>query len=271
MTWIWACLLGLAALIGAFLYWKLRYFLRDPPRRIPPGEQHIVAAADGFITYVKRVEAGEIPIAIKQRRRIALTELTALDPAPTSAGYLIGTYMTERSVHRNRSPVGGEIVLREHRSAAPFNRSMARMTANLVLGRRPYETDCEYLLANERLTIGIRAAGGATVTVTQIADVWVSRIVARVSVGDRLARGQQYGMIRLGSQCDVFLPDELVERVLVEPGQYVWAGESVLALARLRLDDASLQEGGADQTTRGRKPSRQAPRNASHMSVGGCA
>lgn len=229
MTWLWAAVLGSAALIGAFLYWRLCFFLRDPVRRTPPGEQHILAAADGLITYVKRVEAGEVPIAIKHRRRIPLPEITAV--ATASSGYLIGTYMTEYSVHRNRVPIGGEIVLREHRSAAPCNRSMARMTANLLLGRRPYETDCEYLLANERLTIGIKAATGAVVTVTQIADLWVDRIVARVGVGEHVERGWQYGMIRLGSQCDVFLPDELVERVLVEPGQYVWAGVSMIAIA----------------------------------------
>jgi len=43
---------------------------------------------------------------------------------------------------------------------------------------------------------------------------------------------EPYGLIRFGSQCDVFLPDEIVDRVLVEPGQYVLAGESVLALTR---------------------------------------
>jgi phosphatidylserine decarboxylase len=236
-----------AGLVGAFLYWRLAFFLRDPPRRIPPGEHNVVAAADGFITYVKRVERGQVPIAVKARTRIPLEEHVGL--GSEQSGYLIGTYMTEYSVHRNRAPIGGEVVFRQHRSAAPFNRSMARMTANLLFRRQPYDEGCRYLLTNERLTIGIRHTCGALVLVTQIADLWINRIVARISVGDTVHRGQQYGLIRFGSQCDVFLPDAVVDAVLVQPGQYVLAGETVLAHAR----PAVIHEvNDADHTSRER-------------------
>ena len=218
---------GSAAFVGGYLYWRVSYFLRDPDRVVPDGDDNIVCAADGIVTYVKRIDAGEVPIAIKGRKRIPLAEYSGVESK--ESGYLIGTYMTEYSVHRNRAPVSGEVMLREHRSAAPFNRSMARMTANVVFDRAPYDNECEYLLTNERLTIGIRHRSGAIVTVTQIADLWVNRIVARVAVGDTLERGDQYGLIRFGSQCDVFLPDSVVDEVLVEPVQYVWAGETVLA------------------------------------------
>lgn len=230
VIWLTLAALTLLTLVGAFLYWRMRYFLRDPERTVPFGEDRIVAAADGFITYIKRVERGELPIAIKGRRRVPLVDHAGVGEA--RSGYLIGTYMTEYSVHRNRAPVSGEVVFRQHRPAAPVNRSMARMTANLLFRRTPYDEDCEFLLTNERLTIGIRHACGATVLVTQIADLWINRIVARVTTGDRLRRGEQYGLIRFGSQCDVFLPDVLVARILVTPGQYVLAGETVLAMAR---------------------------------------
>lgn len=213
-----------------FAYWRTRFFFRDPIRQIPCGNEKIVAAADGFITYVKRVEAGAVPIAVKNRRSIALSEFVGA--GISESGYLIGTYMTEHSVHRNRVPISGVVESREHRSAAPFNRSMARMLANLILDRGPFDRDCEYLLSNERLTIGIRHPCGALVAVTQIADLWVNRIVARVTVGDVVKRGDQYGMIRFGSQCDVFLPDGLVSEILVRPRQYVLAGATVLALTR---------------------------------------
>lgn len=228
--WLAVAAVVLLALVGVFLYWRLWYFLRDPKRVVPPGEHRIVAAADGFITYVKRVERGQVPVAIKGRRRVPLVDHAGV--AGGRSGFLIGTYMTEFSVHRNRAPVGGEVVFRQHRPAAPVNRSMARLTANLLFRRTPYDEECEFLLTNERLTIGIRHASGVTVLVTQIADLWINRIVARVAVGDRLHRGEQYGLIRFGSQCDVFLPDALVARILVRPGQYVLAGETVLALAK---------------------------------------
>jgi phosphatidylserine decarboxylase len=225
--WILLFAMALLSFIGAFLYWRLKFFFRDPPRRAPDGDQRIVAAADGFITYVKRVDRGQVPVAVKGRRTIPFVEYCGL--GIDTDGYLIGTYMTEHSVHRNRLPISGTVTCRHHRPADPFNRSMARMTANLLLGRRPYDGQCDYLLTNERLTIGIRHRTGATVAVTQIADLWVNRIVAHVGVGDDVDRGQQYGLIRFGSQCDVFLPDELISEILVAPGQYVWAGETVLA------------------------------------------
>lgn len=219
-----------ATVVGGYSYWRSAAFLRDPPRVPPDEEDTVVAAADGYVTYVKRVEAGQVPVAIKKRRSITLTEYAGVGPAGAGvSGWLVGTYMTEHSVHRNRAPIAGTVTVREHRGAAPFNRSMARMTANLVLRQRPYDRECEYLLTNERLTIGLRHAEGATVYVTQIADLWVDRIVAHTCPGDHLARGEQYGLIRFGSQCDVFLPDALVASVDVRPGQYVWAGESVLA------------------------------------------
>ncbi|MGY1984089.1 phosphatidylserine decarboxylase [Nocardia gipuzkoensis] len=229
-------LLASATLGGIFLYWRLSYFFRDPPRQVPEGDDQIVAAADGFITYVKRVDRGEIPVAVKSRKRIPLLEYSGL--GTRASGYLVGTYMTEHSVHRNRVPIAGTVVFRRHRSADPFNRSMARMTANLLLRRLPYDEGCEYLLTNERLTIGVRHARGTVVAVTQIADLWVNRIVARVGVGDAVHRGQQYGLIRFGSQCDVFLPDELVDEIRVVPGQYVLAGQTVLALVSAAVGHA---------------------------------
>src|SRR6185369_5112440 len=140
----WAALaaiagLALLGLVAVFLAWRLAYFLRDPPRRVPDGEDLIVAAADGFVTYVKRIDAGRVPIAIKGRRSIPLVEYAGPGGAP--GGYLIGTYMTEHSVHRNRAPVAGEVTFREHRAAAPFNTSMARMTANLLFRRTPYDEE----------------------------------------------------------------------------------------------------------------------------------
>jgi len=225
-------LAGLAALVVGFLYWRLKYFLRDPARTVPPGEENIVSAADGFVTYVKRIERGQIPTAVKGKKQIPLLEYTGLDIS--SSGYLIGTYMTEHSVHRNRVPIAGTVAFRRHRSADPFNRSMAPMAMNLLFGRTPYDDGCNYLLANERMTIGVRHRSGALVMVTQIADLWINRIVARVMPGDDVARGEQYGLIRFGSQCDVFLPDELVDVVLVKPGQYVFAGETVLARSPVR-------------------------------------
>ena len=216
-------------LVGVFIFWRFYFFFRDPNRIIPQGEERLVAAADGYITYIKVVKKGQVPIAIKKESYIALHEFQALDVTSQENGYLIGTYMTEFSVHRNRAPISGNIVLRHHQPA-PRNLSMVPMISNLMFSRKPEDKECEFLIRNERLTIGIQTLSGAIVTVTQIADVWINRIVANVFVGDYIKRGQQYGMIRFGSQCDVFIPKSLSPNICVKPGNAVKAGESVLAV-----------------------------------------
>ncbi|WP_019927179.1 phosphatidylserine decarboxylase [Nocardia sp. BMG111209] len=229
----WAVAASVFGSGSLYVFWRTRFFFRDPPRRPPADPTAIVAPADGVVTYVKRIDGGEIPEAVKNGRTIPLTEFTGV--GTVSDGYLIGIYMTEYSVHRNRAPIAGTICLRRHRAAAPFNRSMARIGANVIAGRTPYDEGCDYLLTNERLTIGIRHTSGAVVLVTQIADLWVNRIVARVREGDDVTRAQQYGMIRFGSQCDAFLPDELVTEIAVHPGQYVFAGKTALATSTVSV------------------------------------
>lgn len=167
-------LLG-ASFVLLFLAWRI-WFLRDPRREIPPGES-ILAPADGFVTYVKRVTRGTVPVAVKGRSEIALSEILGVPDLAEADGTLVGTFMTAFSVHRNRAPISGEVVLRRH-VPAPRNRTMARMMARLLLRAAPYEPGCDYLVENERLTIAIRTG-----------------------------RGAQYGFIRFGSQVDLFIPD----------------------------------------------------------------
>ncbi|MDI6629918.1 MAG: phosphatidylserine decarboxylase [Rhodococcus sp. (in: high G+C Gram-positive bacteria)] len=230
----------LAAPFALFVYWRTRFFFRDPHREPPADPRAVLAPADGFVTYVKRVEAGSTAFAVKKGRTIVLDEIAGV--ASTDSGYLIGIYMSEYSVHRNRIPVSGTVGMRRHRSAAPFNKSMARVGANLLTRRTPYDEGCDYLLTNERLTISIEHESGAVVTVTQIADLWVDRIVAHVAVGDTVERGEQYGMIRFGSQCDVFVPDALVDEITVRPGNYVFAGETTVARSPIVVDGSRWSE-----------------------------
>ena len=217
-----AALAGFATL---FLLWRFYYFFRDPERRPPPGDD-VLAPADGYVVYVHAVRAGEVPVAIKGRRSIPLEELTAL-PGIAGEGTLIGIFMTPASVHVNRAPIGGVVRRRVHR-AANRNRSMARVLTNLLVGRRPYAEDCRYLVENERNTIVIEG-DRLTVAVTQIADAWVSNIVCRVTEGDTIERGARYGMIRFGSQADVFIPAGAPIQVVCREGDRVGAGQSVLA------------------------------------------
>jgi len=212
-----------AVVLGSYIAWRL-YFLRNPQRTTPPGNV-VVSPADGCVVYVKKVERGEVPFAVKNSRSIRLSEVHDVKEFEQTSGLLIGIFMTPFSVHRNRAPVHGEVVVKKH-FKNQLNLSMVRPFVEIFL-RMKHFGDNEYYLTNERLTTGLRTARG-TVLVTQIADEWINRIVSWVDPGDVLKCGQQFGMIRFGSQCDVFIPDTFALTVTTKVGQYVYAGETVL-------------------------------------------
>jgi phosphatidylserine decarboxylase len=63
--------------------------------------------------------------------------------------------------------------------------------------------------------------------VRQISGAIARRIVCEVRPGEVLARGQKFGMIKLGSRTELVLPGEM--QVAVEIGQRVRAGTTVIA------------------------------------------
>jgi phosphatidylserine decarboxylase len=86
----------------------------------------------------------------------------------------------------------------------------------------------ESLVQNERL-VHVIDADGMHIGVVQIASRLVRRIVAYLREGDRVEKGQRIGMIRFGSQVDLILPGRYGFQLCVQPGQAVFAGETVIA------------------------------------------
>lgn len=68
---------------------------------------------------------------------------------------------------------------------------------------------------------------GRDLAVVQIAGLVARRIVCFVKPGDKLGRGERFGLIRFGSRLDVYLPEGEVP--LVQIGQTMIAGETVIA------------------------------------------
>ncbi len=90
-----------------------------------------------------------------------------------------------------------------------------------------HHVENEYLLQYERMTTAIQTDKG-TYYVTQIADPWINRIISWVKKGDVVEKGEQYGMIRFGSQCDLLIPDSLGVSLTITEGQYLYAGETIV-------------------------------------------
>ena len=197
------------ALGGAFGILAYRFY-RDPERLAPGGDGLVVSPADGEIVYVKRSRDGRLPVASKHGASVGLAELTHTALHERDA-VVVGIAMSFLDVHVNRAPIAGRVVLSRH-----FPGRFGSL-------RRP-----EMVFENERTTTLI-AGDTLEVAVVQIASRLVRQIVSYVREGEDVSLGQRIGIIRLGSQVDVVLPDRRDLSVLVGEGDRVTAGTSVIA------------------------------------------
>ncbi|MBN2860295.1 MAG: phosphatidylserine decarboxylase [Sphaerochaetaceae bacterium] len=196
----------------------LPFFYRNPERTPPSNPLALVSPADGHVVYVKRISNGSIPLCEKQGREFTPEELSGVKGL-TREGYLVGIGMTFLDVHVTRAPIDGEVSLYRH------------VPGKFISLKLP-----EAVIRNERATI-VFENGDLTVATVLIASRLVRRIVSYVSAGQSMKRGERTGMIKLGSQVDVIIPLEAVEDIMVEVGDQLQAGESVIAILK------SSQEG----------------------------
>lgn len=240
-------ILLLVVVVVLFLFWRFWFFFRNPKRVIPLNEDHILSPADGVIIYMRRVvNNGKQPIlTIKKRNAIWLTDLMHVkdDALQGTSGYLIGIFMTPFDVHYNRAPIAGHISKIAHSFPAPplsrrKNQCMFNALSNLVLNEQPYHHDSDYLIDNERASYVLKNPR-VTLYVTQIAERWIRRIVT-FKQDENIAQGEIFGLIRMGSQVDLFVPDSYGFVPKVVERQRVKAGLSVLLERRPigRISDA---------------------------------
>lgn len=124
----------------------------------------------------------------------------------------VGIFMSPLDVHVNRAPFAGIVAHLEY-----------------VPGARWMAFDPKASERNERFFVGLDTAVGPVI-ITQVAGFLARRIVCRLSRGDRLERGERYGMIKLGSRVDLYLPPAV--ECVVAVGQRVRAGETTIGVVR---------------------------------------
>jgi phosphatidylserine decarboxylase len=124
-------------------------------------------------------------------------------------GVVVSIFMNVHDVHVNRAPCDGQVVRRTYHPGSHVP---------------AWDKDSD---RNERMVWDLATPHG-DVRVTQIAGLLARRIVPYVEVGATLAKGQRFGIIRLGSRVDVALPLGIAPAVRV--GDKVQAGSSTLAL-----------------------------------------
>lgn len=166
----------------------LAYFFRDPERYPPQHPDLVLSPADGRVMVAGPGEAGVAPAGEWQQVSIFLSPL---------------------DVHINRTPFGGEIT----RIAYTPGKFLAAY-------------DDKAAAENERNELWV-TSDGRTVVFRQVVGMLARRVVCRVQVGDQLAAGERFGLMKFGSRMDVFVPPEC--ELQVATGDTVRAAESVIA------------------------------------------
>lgn len=209
--------------IMLFLVFRFWFFMRDPQRIIPEGD-NIVSPADGKIVYIRKIADNKVPLSIKKGRKYNLQDLyPGLEDI--NFKYVIGIYMTEVSVHVNRSPIAGTV--KESVVQEGPNYSMVRLMMNIIFRLSPYEQKSICNVINTRRITLIE--GKFSLALVQIADKWVNRIDFYKENNDVVKKGERVGMIRMGSQCDILLPDIEGLQFKVEEGDWVKGGCDIIA------------------------------------------
>jgi len=218
-------------------------FVKDPPRQIPGGN-NIVSPADGTVIYIKKIENGNAVEVVKRGIAIGLDELIKGDVSEQmKEGYLIGIYMNVESVHITRVPIDSsyekQIVFNgPHMSMSDLEKNIVLtsmipglVTAKKLLGLEPYsiERDGDYILKSARETSVFKDIRGSLVYVIRIADFWVGNILTWIQPGQEVKKGDKMGMITWGSQVDICFEKTDGLELKVKVGDYIYAGETVLA------------------------------------------
>jgi len=164
------------------------WFFRNPERVTPPGEKRVVAPADGKVIFVGTVNEPRC------------------GDLPVSK---ISIFMNVFNVHVNRVPVSGTVVDRFYNAGSFLNAALDKAS-----------------LENEQAGLVVQTDAGQQVMFVQIAGLIARRIVTYPAVGERLVRGQRYGLIRFGSRVDIYLPPG--SSVQARLGDLTVAGETVL-------------------------------------------
>ncbi len=164
------------------------FFFRDPERTVPTGAGLVVAPADGRVMMV-----GDVPFA----------------GAPVGEWQFVSIFLSPMDVHINRAPVDGRITKVEYHAGKYLP---------------AYKTEAG---THNEWTEVVFDHHGHTIVLRQIVGILARRIVTRLDVGQQVARGERFGVMKFGSRIDLFLPR--AARLTVKSGDKVVGGESTIA------------------------------------------
>lgn len=204
----------LLVLSAALLSLFFKNFNRDPERMIPSGPV-VVSPADGRVLDIVELDEGQlvdIPKGLLGRIR-SMTEDLGEGPH-----YLIPIFMNPFDVHVQRAPITGRVL------------DIRRMPGGFI---KAYSLDA---LENATVEMVLDTVLGK-VKVLQTAGFLVRHIHNNLSSGTEVRMGDRFGNIDFGSQVTLIIPKSEAIEVAVKKGDYVYGGETVMAVYKLEDSD----------------------------------
>lgn len=176
-----------------FLILFVLWTFRDPDRVIPNKKNIVVSPADGVVV---RMETSSLPSELAVDDKDEYTKISIL--------------LRATDVHLQRVPVKSIVNKVEYIKGAFINASLDKASKD-----------------NERNIVLFERNNGDKICVVQIAGLISRRIVCEVKKEENCEIGEKYGMIKLGSRVEVYLPKKYKLDIL--EGQRVVGGETILA------------------------------------------
>lgn len=141
-----------------------------------------------------------------------VTIVKEIEPGGENSLKLVSIFLSPFDVHINRAPIAGTIT-----------------DITYAKGKFLMATNVNASAVNEQNVLTIQGER-ITVVCKQIAGILARRIVCWKRVGDRVALGERFGLIKFSSRTDLILPGTV--DVLVSEGMRVKGGISVIGRIR---------------------------------------
>ena len=165
---------NIISLLGAIIFFIFGmfflFFFRDPERKVPEGENLILAPADGKIILIKPCDNLEFM---------------------SGGGTLVSVFMSLFDVHVNRVPISGVVKYFKYNPGKFLPAFKDKASSE-----------------NEQTELGLENEHGKVV-LKQIAGIMARRIICKLKQGELVKAGDRFGMIKFGSRLDLFLPENV--------------------------------------------------------------
>lgn len=141
-----------------------------------------------------------------------VTRVKPVDDSSERSATVVSIFLSPLDVHINRAPIAGKIT-----------------DVSYTRGKFLMATDENASLVNEQNALTIEGEQ-ITVVCKQIAGILARRIICWKRVGERVALGERFGLIKFSSRTDVLLPANV--EVLVAVGARVTGGTTIIGRIR---------------------------------------